>query len=323
MARRQGRNGSTGHSFRQRSKIGVERARWREAYHTVLGLGWAQFLGLVLALYLGINGIFALLYASVPGCVANTRPGNLSDAFFFSVETLASLGYGYFYPATLFGHVVAACESLLGLIAVAMMTGLIFVRFSRPHARIIFTRNAVIAPFNGVPTLMIRAANERHNLLLEANVWVTINSSATTLEGDAFRRLIDLKLVRDRNPTFTLTWTIMHPIDAASPLYGLTAEQLQERGDVLVVSIAGIDETLNDTVHARHEYSAHDIVFQHRFADVIAVDAERLTVDLTRFHEIHPLAPAATAAGAPGASATTAAPAAAAGAAATATQPAA
>jgi len=278
---------------RQVTKIGVAPASWRETYHAVLSLSWPQFLALILVLYLGINGVFGLAYVEVPGCIANTRPGSFSDAFFFSVETLASLGYGYFYPASLYGHVVAALESLIGLFSVATMTGLVFVRFSRPHARIMFGRHAVVAPFNGVPTLMIRAANERHSQLLEASVWVTVNRAETTLEGAAFRRLIDLKLNRDRSPTFALTWTIMHPIDSASPLYGLSEQQLHDSGDFLVVSIAAIDETLNDTVHARHEYSARNIRFNHRFADVIAVDEDRLTVDLRRFHDIHALDAAA------------------------------
>jgi inward rectifier potassium channel len=274
---------------RQVTKIGIAPATWRETYHAVLGMSWPRFLGVLLLLYLSINGLFGLAYFAQPGCVANARPGRFGDVFFFSVETLASLGYGFFYPATLYGHVVSALESLIGLVSVATMTGLVFVRFSRPHARVMFSRQAVIAPFNGVPTLMIRAANERHNLLLEASVWATINRAETTLEGAPFRRLIDLKLVRERNPTFTLTWTIMHPIDASSPLYGLNEAQLHDSGAILVVSMAAIDETLNDTVHARHEYAARSIRFNHRFADVIKLDEEQLTVDLRLFHDIHPL----------------------------------
>jgi inward rectifier potassium channel len=192
------------------------------------------------------------------------------------------------YPATFYGHVVASLETFIGLIGVATTTGIAFVRFSRPRARIIFARHPVVTTFNGVPTLMFRAANERHNLLLEATVRVTLNRREKTLEGDDFRRLTDLELVRNQSPAFALTWTIMHPIVAGSPLQGWSPEEFEDDDGLLVVSIAGIDETLNDSVYARHEYPLSEVRFDHRFADVVTFDGEKMTVDLTRFHDVTP-----------------------------------
>ena len=279
------------------TQIGAEAPSWRETYHFVLGLNWFQFLALVAVLYFAINALFGAAYWLVPGSLANARPGKFSDAFFFSVETLSTVGYGEWSPATFYGHMVASIESFVGLLAVAMTTGIVFVRFSRPRARIMFSREAVVAPFNGVPTLMIRAANERHNLLLEASVRVTLIRREVTLEGVTIRRLIDLPLVRDQNPTFVLTWTVMHAIDAGSPLYGRTEEQLAESQETMVVSIVGIDETLNETVYARQEYRLGMIRFNHRFIDVVTQDGERTTVDLRRLHDLTPIEAAASKAG--------------------------
>jgi len=277
---------------RQVTQIGGQPASWREAYHVILSLDWIRFLGLVSVLFLAVNVIFATAYWIVPGSITNARPESLADAFFFSVETVSTVGYGDMFPHGVYGHIIASLETFVGLISTALATGVAFVRFSRPRARIMFAEHPVVAPFNAVPTLMIRVANERHNRLLAASVRVTLNRSETTLEGTHFRRLIDLKLARDQNPTFALTWTIMHPIDAASPFHGHTAKDLHDSDDILVVAIAATDDILNDDVHARHEYSLNRIRFDHRYADVIAVEGDRLTVDLTRFHDVHPIAAA-------------------------------
>jgi inward rectifier potassium channel len=275
------------------TQIGGQRASWREGYHYVLSLNWLSFLGLVALLFFTINALFGAAFWLVPGSLANARPGSFADAFFFSVETLATVGYGDMFPATFYAHVVASFETFVGLIGVAMTTGIAFVRFSRPRARIMFANHPVVASFNGVPTLMLRAANERHNLLLEASARVTLNRREVTMEGGNIRRLIDLDLARNQNPTFALTWTIMHTIDSRSPLYGRSAEQLRESDEVLIVSITGIDETLNDTIHARHEYPLSMIRLDHRYADVVMFDGDRLTVDLTQFHEVVPVPPSA------------------------------
>jgi inward rectifier potassium channel len=270
------------------TQIGGQRTSWRELYHVVLSLTWWGFLGAVALLFFAINSLFGALFWLVPDSLANARPGSFADAFFFSVETLATVGYGDMYPHTLYAHVVASVETFVGLIGVAMTTGIAFVRFSKPRARIMFTQHPVITRFNGAPTLMLRAANERHNLLLEASARVTLTRRELTLEGHKIRRLIDLPLLRDQNPTFALTWTIMHAIDEHSPFYGRTAADFADSDEMLIVSIVGIDETLNDTIHARHEYKLATIRFDHRHADVVMFDGDQLTVDLTRFHEIVP-----------------------------------
>lgn len=273
----------------QVTKIGAARMGWTDTYHFVLGLSWPRFLALIVALFLGINLAFATAYYLLPDSIGNARPGVFADRFFFSADTFSTVGYGNMYPATLAGHALATVEMLVGLISVATVTGLVFARFSAPRARILFSDVMVVAPFNGVPTLMLRAANERHNLILEATVKVTLNRRETTVEGESFRHLIDLPLVRERTPAFSLSWTVMHPIDENSPFHGHTLEQLCEEGAVLTVSLTGMDEVLNDTVHARTDYHARQIRFGHRFVDVLERDGDSLVVDFTRFHDTQPV----------------------------------
>ena len=199
------------------TRMGSEmRWHWSDTYHLVLRLSWPRFFLLVICIYLGVNTLFATLYWVVPGTVVNARPGAFADVFFFSVETLATVGYGVMSPGSLYGHLVASTEIVLGMLVTAVMTGLMFARFSRPTARVLFARNMVVTMFNGVPTLMVRVANERNNMILEASVRVTLIRRERTLEGELFYRVYDLKLDRDRSSAFALSWTVMHQIGRAS-----------------------------------------------------------------------------------------------------------
>ncbi len=272
------------------TKLGARRIALGDAYHLILTLSWARFFAVLIALYLLLNLFFGLAFWAVPGSVANARPGSFADAFFFSIETLATVGYGFMNPGNLYGHAIASVEIFVGMLALALVTGLVFARFSRPTARVMLSRFAVVAPFDGRPTLMVRAANERHNQILEASVRLTLTRDETTLEGEKVRRFHYLDLQRERTPVFALSWTILHTIDDDSPLAGMTRADLVAADAVLVVSISGLDETLVQTVHVRHDYAAEEILFGHRFADILCTDAEgRDYLDLTRFHEVHPL----------------------------------
>src|SRR5438876_4614295 len=211
---------------RSTSMLGSRRYDISDLYHLILTLSWPQFLALVVLVYLVINCLFAAAYVASPDSIANARAGSFTDAFFFSIETLATVGYGYMNPRSLYGHSVAAIEILVGIITFAVVTGLVFARFSRPQARVMFSRNAVIDSFNGQRTLMLRAANQRQNQILEATATLALVRDERTLEGPSFRRFYELGLVRSRSPAFALTWTIMHTIDAKSPLHGLTEEAL-------------------------------------------------------------------------------------------------
>jgi inward rectifier potassium channel len=177
-------------------------------------------------------------------------------------------------------------ESAVGLLFVAMTTGLVFARFSRPTARVMFSRVAVVGPYNGTPTLTMRLANVRRNQMLAAQVAVTLVRDERTTEGALLRRFYDLKLLRDRSPIFAMTFTVMHVIDEHSPLRGASADMLAQSNVELVVTASGIDETLVQPVHARTSYLPHEIMWNHRFTDVLGYTTDgRRAIDYARFHD--------------------------------------
>jgi inward rectifier potassium channel len=267
------------------------RARWiRDLYHYLLELPWPAFLAGLSIVYLGLNLLFAALYLLGNGSIANARPGAFSDAFFFSVETLSTIGYGQMSPATLYGNIVMTVEALAGVMLIAVAAGLMFARFSRPTARVVFSKVAVVSPFNGVPTLSLRLANERRNEILEAQVSVTLVRDERTSEGDWMRRFYDLQLARQRSPIFAMTFTVMHAIDATSPLFNASPSSLATEAAELVVTVTGIDETTSQMIHARASYLAGEICWDHRFADVFTQTEDgRLAVDYRRFHDTAPI----------------------------------
>jgi inward rectifier potassium channel len=266
--------------------IGVRREWFTDLYHRTLTISWPKFLALNLAFYILANIAFATLYLLQPGSINNARPGAFTDAFFFSVETIATIGYGVMSPATLYANLLMTVESATGLLLVAMTTGLVFARFSRPTARVIFSNVAVVGPHNGKPTLTVRLANQRRNQMLAAEVAVTLVRDEVSAEGILLRRFYDLKLVRDRSPVFALTFTVMHEIDADSPLRGATAEVLAEFHAELIVTTSGIDETLVQPVHARASYLPHEIKWNHRFVDIFGwTEDGRRAIDYSRFHD--------------------------------------
>ncbi|MBD2772996.1 ion channel [Iningainema tapete] len=269
---------------------GTPKFHWGDLYHLLLTLSWPKFLALVCSGYFITNALFALAYIAAGDGIANARPGNFLDAFFFSVQTMATIGYGAMYPKTAYANALVTAEALLGLLGVAMATGLMFARFSIPRARVLFSRVAVITPYNGMPTLMFRVGNERENWILEAQLNVTLVRSEITLEKEAMRRFFDLQLVRKHSPLFALTWTVMHTIDESSPLYGLTPEMMLEDNMEIVVTFTGLDETVSQTIHARHSYISEEIFLNMRFVDILSRTKDgRRCIDFSRFHDIMPL----------------------------------
>ncbi len=267
-------------------RVGSARHGRRDLYHQMLTMPWSWFFGVQAAAYLVFNAVFALLYVAAPGSVANARPGSFADAFFFSVQTMATIGYGVMAPQTLYANVLVTVEALMGMASFAVAAGLIFARFSRPTARILFSRVAVVTPFNGVPTLMFRCANERRNQIFEAQVHVDFARQETSAEGLELRRSYELALARNRNPQFSLSWTVMHPIDAQSPLYGIDPDLLAGQEASIVVTLTGIDETLSQTVFARIGYRADEILWGRKFVDILSeTEAGETLVDYRRFHD--------------------------------------
>ncbi len=269
---------------------GISHSRWQDPYHLLLTLNWLQFLALTAVCYIATNTLFALLYLAGGDSIKNARPGSFLDAFFFSVQTMATIGYGAMYPQTDYANLLVSIEALVGLLGVAMATGLTLARFSRPSARVLFSRVAVIAPLNGLPTLMFRVANERRNQILEAQMGASLLRDEVTEEGQYIRRFYDLKLVRSQTRFFALSWLVMHVIDESSPLYGATPELLAEAETDIAITLIGLDETVSQTVHARHYYMSDEILWNMQFVDVFMrkPDGRRL-LDLTRFHEVTPV----------------------------------
>jgi inward rectifier potassium channel len=262
---------------------------WRDPYHALLAMGWTPFLLVVLGYFVALNAVFGTLYWMWPESVANLPPGRWDNAFYFSVETFGTVGYGAMAPQTTYAHFIATTEVFLGLVSTALLTGLIFVRFARPRASMEFSRHVTIAPQDGVPTLSIRIGVHRAGTIFHVDSYLTLIARHETLEGHVMWRATDLTLTRSRVQALSLVWTLRHEIDASSPLYGLTTEQLVALDAQLIVSITGTDATLAAPVHAVRFYDPPDLLFGHRFADVMTVDERGHTrIELARLHDVLP-----------------------------------
>lgn len=271
-------------------RIGLARRPvFGDLYHYLLVTSWARFFALIAGTYLAANAVFALLYRAVPGSLESAAPGSFADCFFFSIQTMATIGYGKMVPATLYANVLVTFESLLGILGVALVTGLTFAKFARPTARVLFSRVCVVAQRDGVRSLLFRMANERDTQIVDANLHVVLSIEDVTPEGEKIRRFHSLELARDRAATFALSWTGIHPITAKSALFGLTKADLVGRNANLIVSLTGIDETFATTVHARASYGADAVLFDAVFEDIIVwkPDGTR-AVDYTKFHATRP-----------------------------------
>jgi inward rectifier potassium channel len=246
-------------------------------------VSWPAFIAAAFLFAIGLNVIFALLYAARPGAVQNLATGDVVNAFFFSLETLATVGYGEMAPASRYGHIVSSIEILFGMTFVAIFTGILFVRFSRPEAKILFPDNIVVTPHDGLPTLMVRIANGRLTMLTHAFANMTVMVAETTREGRYFRRVRDLPLVRESMPILPLTWTLMHVIDEASPLFGLGAEDLEARHARLFLTITARDAAVGAQVHDVFAFEPQQIKFGMRYSDAIQTDEDGgIIADISR-----------------------------------------
>jgi inward rectifier potassium channel len=259
-----------------------------DAYFALLTTPFWRFCTAVAVLVLMINSVFAWIYTLDPGGITNARPGSFEDAFFFSVQTLATIGYGAMAPHTRFTHVVVTIESILGIVAVGSLAGISFARLSRPKAMVLFSRKLVIRPRNGVLHLQMRLANWRTNLIVEASLRVYLLVADRTQEGELIRTPVELKLVRGSTPVFFLTWTVMHRIDESSPFFGEGAvDRLKASGAQLFAMLTGYDQTMGQIVHAYHEYKFDDIEPGARFVDIVDATPDGTRhIDFTRFHDI-------------------------------------
>jgi inward rectifier potassium channel len=268
-------------------KVGTDAWRWRDVYRWLLGLRWPQFALFVASLYIGLNLLFAALYSLRQDSIAGSTGGSrFFDCFFFSVQTLATVGYGHMYPQTLYGHIISTVEIMTGIFLLATMTGLIFVRFSRPIARVVFSNSIVIAPLNGKPTLMVRIGNENQHSMVEAEFRVMFSRDEALVEGGDFRYFYVLKLHFDRLTVFPAALTLRHTVDDESPLFGATIESLAANRALFIVSVVGIDPVLAAAVQTQKDYSWRDVQFGHRFVEIYSEHGGgRLTVDYNRLHD--------------------------------------
>lgn len=262
-------------------------SHWREPYYLLLTIPWPGFILVITGLYVILNAFFACAYLLGGDGIANARPGSFWDAFAFSVQTLGAIGYGAMYPTTPYAHFWVTIEALTSILGVALVTGLAFARFALPSVRVMFSDVAVVTPYNGIPTLMIRTANQRRNKILEAKLQMYFMRDEISVEGIAIRRIYTLPIIRDHTPSFTLPWTVMHPIDDNSPLKGTNLESLQRTKAVLLVALTGVDETVAQALHARHLYSADSILWNRAFVDIFydTEDGHRY-IDFTYFHDV-------------------------------------
>ncbi len=273
-------------------KLNTKKSDLRDTYHLILTLSWPWFSALIFGIYLLINLVFASLYLLQPHAIAEMAPGSLLDAFFFSVETLATVGYGHMYPETFYGHLITMLEIMVGLFGLAVITGLIFVRFSRPTARMHFSKVAVIAPFDGVPTLMIRLANLRHQAMVEPDFRMMLLRNAITAEGDETRRFYSLKLQFDHLIAFPAVLTLRHQIDETSPLFGLTPEDFQRLDVRIMASIVGVDSVIVAPVQSAWDYHGDQIEWNRRFVEIYDQTKEKeWSVDYGRIDETEDVPP--------------------------------
>jgi inward rectifier potassium channel len=269
-------------------RVGV-REPWRgDLYHRMVTLRWWAFVGLGSAIYLVVNVVFAGLYLLQPGSISGAKPGSVADAFFFSVETIATIGYGVLSPGTLYANILMLIETILGILLVAMATSVLFARVSRPTARVLFARVATVAPWNEAPALFLRMGNERTSQILEADVALYLLRYETSPEGVTLRRFHKLRLDREHTPVFSLSYTAIHRITPDSPLYGATAESLVAEEATLLVTVTGLEEATGQTVHARQDYSASAVLWNKRYHDIFVVENGDRYIDYRFFDETVP-----------------------------------
>ena len=266
--------------------LGLEDSRLSDLYHFLLTESWPTLLAGIALIFVVVNAIFAVIYMLDRG-IENARPGSFGDAFFFSVQTMATIGYGKMSPDSFLANIMVSVEALIGLVGLAMVTGLVFAKFSRPTARVRFSSVAIVSNRDGIPSFQFRMANMRANRIVDASARVVFARQERTMEGEEMRRFYDLKLQRDRNAIFIYSWTAIHPITDDSPINGVTREAMESASAEIIVSVTGLDETFAQTIHARHSYRAREILWGRRFVDILERNPDgTLSIDYTHFDDV-------------------------------------
>ena len=272
---------------REIETLGLSQGFWTDLYHRAMTVYWPVFFGSAAVLFVTLNAVFGFLYWLGHEPIANAEGNGPLAYFYFSIETLATVGYGDMHPQTDYGHLIATVEIFTGMSFLAVMTGLIFARFSRPRARFVFADTAVITRHEGRQALMIRTANARHNTISRASARLWLIRAERSREGDQLRRFYELRLDRSEHPMFVLSWMLFHIIDKDSPLYAATASDLEEGDALFVLNVGGLDDSSAQQLYARHVYSWRDIRWNHRYKDITSVSPQgRFLLDYTKFNDV-------------------------------------
>jgi inward rectifier potassium channel len=255
---------------------------------------WAGVLLSIAILFLIANAVFTVLY-TLSGGISGARDGSLRDAFFFSVQTIGTVGYGSMYPTSTAANLLVTAEAITGVILTALATGIVFARFSQTTSQLAFTSKVCIGPMDGVPTVMLRVGNDRQSTIFEAMIRVIMTRTIVTKEAVTFYRMVDLPLTRERSIALSRSWTVMHVIDEKSPLFGMTPESCVREEVEITASVVGTDDTSLQPVHTRRRYETKDIVWGARPADVLSELADgRIALDVRKFDEVVPTQPTET-----------------------------
>lgn len=271
-------------NFEQR---GGRRHALNDLYHSMLVIPWSRFFGVLTLAYIVGNAIFGAGYLACGDCIGATDPTSFLQAFSFSVQTMSSVGYGAMAPRTPMAFVLSDIEAFVGMLGMAIATGLLFSRFSKPSAKVTFSDRALVVTRDGERYLSFRLANERGNRIVEARIQVVLLFDEVSAEGQHLRRLVDLTLERSQNPVFAMTWTVLHRIDERSPFRHVSPENIQDRMVSLLVSLTGTDDTFNQSVTAQHFYVPADVRWGARFGDMLGTgESGRMVVHLDRIHDV-------------------------------------
>jgi inward rectifier potassium channel len=265
-------------------RIGVEESLLGDLYHRLLRLTWLRFFLLILLIFISVNIFFGSLYYAFLGSVANVN--DFLSSFFFSVETFATIGYGYFYPQTTVAHILVTAEVAFGMFSTAVLTGIVFAKFARPQARVVFSDNILFTSQNGKPVLSLRLGNIRTNRVFEGRAQLTLLRDEVSTEGEKLRRLINLKLQRNETPLFVLSWTLFHLIDQDSPLFGVTPGEMANLGWEIYATFTGLDQDMAQNIVAHSTYQAEKIIRARKFVDMIRFDNGTRIIDFSKLHDV-------------------------------------
>jgi inward rectifier potassium channel len=265
---------------------GIDLNFWADISHRCMTASWPSFVGGAVLVFVVFNALFGLLYWIGDQPISNVTRNDYLDYLYFSIETLSTAGYGDMHPQTHYGHFVAAIELFTGIFSMSVMTGLVFSRFARPRARLLFANNPVISTQEGKPTLMVRLANERHNIIGNATARLWVLKNIVSAEGQSLRRFSELSLLKNEHPALALSWTLYHVLDEQSPLHGLGADDMKAAGVTLMVVVSGYDVVAAQTIHGRKSYDHTNIRFGQRYADILENLADgRIRIDYGKFHD--------------------------------------